>query len=322
MALPNTCRWGDGGCRGYAIQSVLQFTWNDLPKFLFTVTGNQPQQSIRRGRSLLGREEDVHESGLALFKRGTLRRKTSQVASTSTVPVDIPKSHRSCLGDIGPGPKDGWYLYCYLLTCYIPGFLLRSCGIRTPEQQRAWREKIGLIGVILLLMGGVGFLTFGFTDAVCGKPANRYHAGTIQNSSVIIHGYDYDFSNFEHPAVGPFPTKANPLFEGNWNAAGNDISFLFQNVNQNCRNYITKAANSSITGNNGDLNWYFPCNIYSQQGNSGINITGYEAGTNCHFSASAKSQFGALSPQGQVYYTWEDVHNPNRNLAVFESYVL
>lgn len=225
------------------------------------------------------------------------------------------------MGDIGPGPKDGWYLYCYLLTCCIPGILLKTCGIRTPDQQRAWREKMGLIGVILLLMGGVGFLTFGFTEAVCGKPANRYHAGSIENSSVIIHGYDYDFSNFNHPAVGGFTGKSNPLYQGGWNAAGNDISFLFQNVNQNCRNYITKAANSSITGDNGDLNWYFPCNIYNQQGTSGVNITDYEGGSSCHFASAAKSQLGSMSPQGQVYYTWNDVHDPNRNLAVFESYV-
>ena len=53
----------------------------------------------------------------------------------------------------------GWVTYCYLLTACIPPFLLRSCGecslssimlrltlckgIRSPEQQHAWREKNG-----------------------------------------------------------------------------------------------------------------------------------------------------------------------------------
>lgn len=259
----------------------------------------------------------MHESGLALFKRSTLRRKTSQPASVA--PADVQKPKRGCLGDIGPGPKDAWYIYCYFLTCCVPGILLKTCGIRTPEQQRAWREKIGLLSIILLLMAGVGFLTFGFTEAVCGTPHNRYHTGSIQNSSVIIHGYDYDFSNFNHPAIGPFTGKTNPLFEGNWNAAGNDISFMFQNVNDNCRNYITKAANSSITGSNGNLNWYFPCNIYNQQGTSGVNITGYEVATTCHITPKARSDLSGMKPQGQVFYTWDDVRNPSRNLAVFES---
>jgi chitin synthase len=174
-----------------------------------------------------------------------------------------PKADRSWLDSIGPGPKNCWFLYCFAITCCVPPALLRACGIRTPEQQRAWREKIGLLSIILSLMAGVGFLTFGFTLAVCGTPPNRYHTGEIQPASVVIHGYDYDFSNFNHPAVGTWTGTQNPLFEGGWNAAGNDISFLFQNVNQRCRGFITKAANSTITGSNGDLNWYFPCNIYA-----------------------------------------------------------
>ena len=27
----------------------------------------------------------------------------------------------------------------------------------------------------------------------------------------------------------------------------------------------------------------------------------------------------AMKPEGQVYYTWDDVQDPNRNLVVFES---
>jgi hypothetical protein len=94
-------------------------------------TGNYPQQrELRRGRSLLGREEDVHESGLALFKRGaTLRRKKAQQTSASAVNTPIPDKHsQGCCGNIAPGPKNGWMIYCYLLTCCIPGFVFRSCG--------------------------------------------------------------------------------------------------------------------------------------------------------------------------------------------------
>ncbi|KAI8981307.1 glycosyltransferase family 2 protein [Trametes punicea] len=284
-----------------------------------SATGNAPTRGqLRRGKSLLGREQDVHESGLALFKRGTLRRKKS----TPAAPVgDAPKS-RKCLDNIGPGPKDAWYIYCYIATCFIPGFVLSTFGIRTPEQQRAWREKIGLLIIILCLMAIVGFITFGFTEVVCGTQPNRFQTGTIDRASVIIHGYDYDFSKFNHPAVGPFNGKSNPLFEGDWGAAGADISFLFQNVNQNCRQFIKKAANSSITGSNGNLDWYFPCNIYNQYGTSGVNLTGYDSSTNCHVSSQARSQLASMKPQGQVYYTWDNIHNSTRNLAVFESSVL
>ena len=170
-------------------------------------------------------------------------------------------------------------------------------------------------------MAGVGFLTFGFTEAVCGTPPNRFHAGSIENASIIIHGYDYDFSRFKHPSAGStFNGQTNPLLEGDWHVAGADISFMFQNVGQNCKQFITKAANSSIAGNT-EPEWYFPCNVYNQFGTSPQNLTGYDSSTNCHVTTTSRTQLASMTPQGQVYYTWDDVRNPSRNLAVFESYV-
>lgn len=178
---------------------------------------------------------------------------------------------------------------------------------------------MGLLSIILVLMAGVGFLTFGFTEAVCGTPPNRYASGSIENASVIIHGYDYDFSDFDHPAVGNFDGKTNPLFTGNWGAAGADLSFLFQNANENCRTLITKAANSTISGSNGNVDWYFPCNIYNQFGTSPTNSTNYGQPTTCHVQSGTRAQLANMQPLGQVFYTWDQVRNPSRNLAVFES---
>lgn len=191
---------------------------------------------------------------------------------------------------------------------------------------------MGIVSLILLMMAGVGFLTFGFTKSVCGTPPNRYHGGAvgpdnIGNVSVIIHGYNYDFSKFKHPAAGAtFETSANPLTVGGWNLGGNDASMLFQKTNQKCRSIITKSNTSSIEGTGNFLDWYFPCNIYPQTGNS-LNTTNYESSTACHSSAALRASLSnprALAQQnlkllGQVYYTWEDVKNKRRNLAVYES---
>ncbi|KAF8167592.1 glycosyltransferase family 2 protein [Crassisporium funariophilum] len=290
-----------------------------------STTGNYPH--LRRGRSLLAREEDVHESGLALFKRGhTLRRKRQPTATAVPVVPDVKHKKRGCWK--GPGPSGPWMIYCLILTFWIPNFLLKSCGIRTPEAQRAWREKMGLVGIIAMLMAGVGFLTFGFTISVCGKPPNRFHGGAIGpgfigNASVVIHGLDYNFTNFRHPQAGStFNGQTNPLITGNWNLAGNDASFLFQKTNQNCFGTITRASSSSVTGSGNFLDWYFPCNIYSQYGTSGANITGYEASTNCHLTSNSRKLLERVEILGQVYYTWDDVKNSGRNLAVYESTVL
>ncbi|KAJ7148626.1 glycosyltransferase family 2 protein [Mycena crocata] len=294
-----------------------------------STTGNYPQrEALRRGRSLLAREEDVHESGLALFKRGaTLRRKRSSATTPLNPTPEPPKRKVGCLGDYAPGPKGPWMLYCYLLTACIPTPMMRACGLKSPEQQRAWREKMGLMSIVLGLMAGVGFITFGFTQAVCGTPPNRFHGGAIGDGnigkgSVVINGYDYDFGSFNHPRAGTtFPDgKTNPLFVGGWNLAGNDASFLFQNVNQHCLGLVSKPNSSSITGSGVAMDWYFPCNVIPQGGTTSPNVTAYGAKTNCH--VSSKGQLATMKSQGQVYYTWDDVRNTGRSLAVFESSVL
>lgn len=100
-------------------------------------TGNYPQASpsgLRRGKSLLGRDEDVQESGLALFKRGgaTLRRKRPVSASTpsnANGPGAEPAGQKKgCFKNIAPGPVDGWMIYCWFLTACVPPFLLKTCG--------------------------------------------------------------------------------------------------------------------------------------------------------------------------------------------------
>ncbi|CCM02263.1 uncharacterized protein FIBRA_04346 [Fibroporia radiculosa] len=279
-----------------------------------STTGNVPREQLRRGKSLLGREEDVHESGLALFKRGTtLRRKQAK-------PVQ-PEPKRSCMDALGPGPKGPWFMYCFILTLLVPTPLLRACGIRTPEQIRAWREKMGLMGIIAILMCAVGFITFGFTRTVCGTPANRYHAGDIEAASAVIHGYDYDFNSFKHPAVGNFNGDTNPIYVGGWNAAGADLSFMFQNTGGACSGYITKSSNSLINGSTSDPEWYFPCNIFGLNDTTVVNATNYNTSTTCHLSSTARSQLASMTPMGQVYYTWQDVANSSRNLVVYESSV-
>ncbi|KAJ3792076.1 chitin synthase-domain-containing protein, partial [Lentinula aff. detonsa] len=129
----------------------------------------------------------------------------------------------------------------------------------------------------------------------------------IGTSSVVINGYDYDFSNFKHPAAGStFNGSTNPLITGNWDLGGNGASFLFQN----------------ITGSDNDLNWYFPCNVRSQYGTSNPNTTDYDSSTNCHTSSTARTDLSNMSPQGQVWLSWDNVHQSNRSLAVYEDKVL
>ncbi|GAA96507.1 glycosyltransferase family 2 protein [Mixia osmundae IAM 14324] len=289
-------------------------------------------EGLRRGRSILAREEGMaNESGLNFLKRGPTR---TGSASKADILADrrrqrIPEEK----GKNGKAPLGPWMIYCNIITCCCPGFLLSGCGLRTRDRQRAWREKIGLLGIIFALMAGVGFLTFGFTQSVCGKQPLRYRAGTVQGGSMIYHGYDYSMDKFDHPAAAGIAGGIgnNPLYS-NFNAGSKDGSFLFQNVNQKCKGIITPAAGTGIPVDaEGNMGWYFPCNIYDQYlGSSMPNKTGYATGTLCHTASDARTLFEqtttqeviGMQRQGPVYYTWDDIKNDTRNLGVYQEHVL
>lgn len=275
------------------------------------------------------------QSGLNLFKRGaTIRRRASKAAPRQVPAGGRAKTNNAAnvdektgfFSNIAPGPKDCWMIYCWILTCLVPRFVLRNVfGKRTPDAQRAWREKMGIVSIVVSLMAAVGFLTFGFTQTVCGDQALRIQGGQVNSGSSVINGYDYDFTKFDHPYVaGYFNGSQNPMYMDEWMAGGKDASFLFQNVNLKCRGVITAPSTSSISKSSDgtELAWYFPCNLHAQNSSSPVNKTGYADSTNCHTSTTARSQFSATVPTAEVYYTWNMVHNTSRNLAVYKSAVL
>ncbi|KAG1289854.1 hypothetical protein G6F66_009143 [Rhizopus arrhizus] len=62
-----------------------------------------------------------------------------------------------------------WWAWCaYLMTCCIPNWFLRVClRKKNPMVQQAWREKLSLCYIILLLCGALAFVTYGLTRVLC-----------------------------------------------------------------------------------------------------------------------------------------------------------
>ncbi|CAK4031315.1 glycosyltransferase family 2 [Lecanosticta acicola] len=218
-----------------------------------------------------------------------------------------------------------WGAYCHAITFWAPNVVLSCFGKKQKEQQRAWREKMGLISVILVIMLFVGFLTFGFTQTVCpdGGPL-RLQVNKVGPGYMIFHGQAYDLTHSQHPLARGVADGSNVLFDTDPKGSGMDGSFMFQNVNGACKGLITPADNSDVpTDSSGSLAWYFPCNLYKQDGSSAVNDSvGYYLGYACHTQRQARDDFYRLKSSGDVYFTWDDVRNQSRNLMVFSGDVL
>lgn len=221
-------------------------------------------------------------------------------------------------------PPSLWNVYCAIITFWCPGAIMKCFGMPQKAQQRAWREKVGLVSIILLICTFVGYLTFGFTETVCPSNGNvRLRANEVGNGYMIIHGKAYDLTRSQHPLARGVPSGANVLFDLPEKHGGQDGSFLFQNVNGACKGLITAKDNSGIPSANGNLGWYFPCRTFNQDGSTKANTTFLEyEGFQCHTSDKARKAYYGLRNAGDVYFTWNDIRNSSRNLMVWGGDVL
>lgn len=223
-------------------------------------------------------------------------------------------------------PPSPWNVYCAIITFWAPDVLLKCFGMPAAAQRRAWREKIGLVSIILLVATFVGYLTFGFTETVCARPGLRLAINHVDSGYMIFHGVAYNLDGSLHPAAEGIPLDSNVLYDLPHRYGGQDGSFMFQMVNGACKDLITLAPGSDVPTNaNGDLAWYFPCAAYNQDGSSKPDW-GYDndtyLGYACHTTAKARNSFYSLSKTGEVYFTWDDVRNTSRNLMIYGNSVI
>ncbi|KAF2869448.1 chitin synthase-domain-containing protein [Massariosphaeria phaeospora] len=220
-------------------------------------------------------------------------------------------------------PPSLWGVYCAIITFWVPDAVLRCLGKPQKAQQRAWREKIGLVSIILMICAAVGFLTFGFTETVCPTGSGaRLQVNKVNKGLLIIHGKAYDLGMSKHPMARGVQKNANVVYDLGF--GGTDASFMFQNVNGACKGLINAKPGADIPSDGkGDLAWYFPCRSFNQDGSSEPNKT-YEEynGFQCHTSDNARRAYYGLRNMGEVYFTWDDIKNSTRNLMVWGGDVL
>ena len=272
--------------------------------------------SPRRGRRKRRKSTIVGSDGT----RRHLQRKVNRHDDYLTEDVKRKQKEQDTLR-----PPNLWNFYCAVITFWAPGTILACFGKPAKAQQRAWREKIGLISIIILICAFVGFLTFGFTQAVCGIQPVQQRVNTVGDDSMIFHGSVYNMNGMRHPVADGIPNGANVLYDLPHKYGGQDGSFMFQNVNGACKGLITAAPKSNVpTDAAGDLAWYFPCKAFNQDGSSKPNFTEeYYLGYACHTTDIARQAFyNYMVSSGDVYFTWNDIKNSSRRLIVYSGNVL
>ncbi|KAA8917568.1 hypothetical protein TRICI_000261 [Trichomonascus ciferrii] len=219
-------------------------------------------------------------------------------------------------------PTSLWHAYCKLVTFWAPAPVMKLFGMKTKERQMAWREKIGLITVILYVAAFVAFLTFGFTASVCHNTVLRTRNNEVPSNYLIINGRFYDLSKSTHPEAIGIDGGTNILYPP-VNAGGMDASFLFQNVNGHCKGLLTPREGSQIPHDGDNMAYYMPCKPFAQNGTTEPNFTHpHYQGYGCHTSMDARKAYYDLKVAGEVYFKWEDIKNSSRRLIVFNGNVI
>ena len=90
--------------------------------------GVDGRPNLRRGKSVLAREEGMaNESGLNFLKRGaTLRRK--RIRDQDSPANGELTNHKSRQQGTEKAPLGAWMIYCYIVTCLLPGIFLKKMG--------------------------------------------------------------------------------------------------------------------------------------------------------------------------------------------------
>ncbi|RUS15398.1 putative Csh5-chitin synthase 5 [Endogone sp. FLAS-F59071] len=283
---------------------------------------------MRRGKSVLGRDEP----------REARQRPSAGRVMSATMSVGGGGGQRKPPPSPVKKRENGpslWIVFCYVVTMCCPAPVLSGCfGMATFPAQRAFREKMGLVAIILLICGAVGFLTFGFTQAVCPPPPLHFRTGTIDDGYLIINGYAYLLADWTgHPPIPGLTNTTTNILYPPINAGGLDASFLFQKVNQHCLNIITPKPGVSINQNGNQVPTYFPCKLFNPNHTIAPDPNTYMNYTECHLSQTARDAYYKLETKGilnnkgkydkgaQVYYDWDDV-NSKSDLVVYNGDVL
>ena len=139
-----------------------------------------------------------------------------------------------------------WLRLVWLLTWWIPSFLLRTVGrMKRPDVRIAWREKVAIFMMVIGVCGLILFYIIVFGMLLCPDSKKAWnptelgrHTGDDDYYAAIA-GYVYDFTDFykrQHSDIAAYDTTKDIMLE----FAGQDLTKYFPRpMNQACPNLVT-----------------------------------------------------------------------------------
>ncbi|ORX77892.1 hypothetical protein BCR32DRAFT_263190 [Anaeromyces robustus] len=104
------------------------------------------------------------------------------------------------------GINEYWTAFTKTLTCCICSVCLKKCGMTSEPVQMAWREKITMVIIYLVMMALTGYFTFGLQKTICHTEVNGFNPWRTINNDIytinklkgpIIRGYTYNYQELE-----------------------------------------------------------------------------------------------------------------------------
>ncbi|KAJ3109019.1 hypothetical protein HK100_003361 [Physocladia obscura] len=131
-----------------------------------------------------------------------------------------------------------WVYFTWAVTWWIPSYLLRTVGkMSQPSVQMAWREKVAICFIVVLMSGVMLFFVQGLGKLLC--PLEDYFSlselaahsqwGGL-DMFVAYNGYIYDITGFNHPGGSII------------DAAGKDVSQYFPRYNITTGNPLSTSC--------------------------------------------------------------------------------
>jgi len=150
---------------------------------------------------------------------GTLRRgKTLTRPERGVAPVPLinpPTAHPAAAGlpshnqPTEASDWSAWSVFAHIVTFWAPPFLLSTLGgLKDRATRQAWREKIALCFIVLLMGGFVGFATVGLNKALCPNTSStspdRFISFGSDKGLLGIQGFVFNISESKPTAEVDF----------------------------------------------------------------------------------------------------------------------